>query len=120
MANDWNYIPIFKDNIELMAELSNEEFGTLVRAAMCELPCDNRPEGFTDIMYMSYKMLVSQVNRVYRERETRIKVKKDRTDKYRRRDRNDDKPRDNYQSDDIDPDEALRIALERSFGEDEE
>ena len=29
-------------------------------------------------------------------------------------------PRDKYQSDDIDPEEALRLALERSFGSDED
>ena len=114
MANGWNYVPIFKDNILLMSELSNEEFGTLVRAAMSDVPAESRPEGFSDLMYMSYKVLISQVERVYREREARINAKRS------RRSRGKDSggvPMDKYQSNDIDPDEALRIALERSFGD---
>ena len=120
MANDWNYVPVFKENSLLMAELSNAEFGMLVRAAMCDVSAESRPDGFTDIMFMSYKVLMSQVERVYRERESRIKAKKERAAK--RQDRKADSysaPKDKYQPDGTDPEEALRIALERSFGEEE-
>lgn len=114
MANDWNYVPIFKDNILLMSELTNEEFGILVRSAMSGVSAEARPDGFSDLMYMSYKVLMSQVERVYREREARINAKRSRRLKGKD---SGGVPMDKYQSGDISPDEALRIALERSFGD---
>ena len=120
MANDGNYVPVFKENGILMAELSNAEFGALVRAAMLDVPAESRPEGFTDIMYMCYKVLTSQMERVYREREARIEAKKARAAKKRDGKASRAVPKDKYQPEDIDPEEVMRLALARSFGDEEE
>ena len=116
MANEWNYIPVFKDNVILMQELSNEDFGILIRAALNGVPTDKKPEGFSDVLFMLYKLFMSQVERVFAEREARINAKKEKRSAYRGKQTT---PKNHYQPDGTDPEEALRLALERSFGEEE-
>ncbi len=116
MANEWNYIPVFKDNAILMKELSNEDFGILIRAAINGVPTDKKPEGFSDVLFMLYKLFMSQVERVFAEREARMNAKKTKQTNYRERQTS---PKNHYQPDGIDPEEALRLALERSFSEED-
>jgi hypothetical protein len=113
MKNEWNYIPVFKDNAVLMKELSDEDFGRIIRAAITDCPTDRIPEGFTDVLFMFYKIFMSQVERVFAERESRIYGKKQ--SGYRQK-----APAPNDKYSEIDPEEALRLALERTFGDDDE
>jgi hypothetical protein len=113
MTHEWSYIPVFKDNGVLMQELSDADFGRIIRAAINGIPTDKRPEDFSDSLFMLYKIFMSQVERVFSERESRMRAKRE-----RRESRNKQKPSNSYQPDGIDPEEALRLALERSFGED--
>ena len=111
MKNEWSYIPVFKDNAVLLKELSDEDFGRIIRAAITDCPTDQKPEGFSEVLYMFYKIFMSQVARVFAERESRNYGKKQ--SGYTQK-----TPAPNDKYSEIDPEEALRIALERTFGED--
>ena len=113
MKRNWNYLPLFKSTVELMRELRDEDFGKVVRAALSDLPDGTRPEGFSDMLYMLYKYLLLDARKVYERREAKIEAREK-----RKSERQSTKAvKDHYQSDDIDPEEALRLALIRSFGE---
>ena len=56
MKNEWSYIPVFKDNAVLLKELSDEDFGRIIRAAITDCPTDQKPEGFSEVLYMFYKI----------------------------------------------------------------
>ena len=116
MKNEWSYIPVFKDNAFLMQELSDADFGMIIRAALRDCPTDKKPEGFTDALFMFYKLFMSQVERVFAEREARMKAKKEKQAEKNKK----ATPKNSYQPDEIDPEEALRLALLSSFGDEDE
>lgn len=117
MPENWNYFPIFKSTERLMAELSDEDFGKIIRAAIVAKKDGRRPEGLSDTLYILYKVIVEEANRVYERRE-----EKELARERRRSSRKGAKAIqiDHYGSDDISPEEALRLALERSFGNEDE
>ena len=115
---DWNYLPMFKNYLFTMAELSNESFGKIIRAAMGAENKESRPAGLIDLEYMMYKTIIDDAERVYAARLEKICAKEKR--KSERNNSRPSVPQDKYQSNDISPEEALRLALERSFGDDEE
>ena len=110
MSEPRTYFPIFYSFDAITAELSAEDFATIVRAALRKVPVDKRPEGFTDLQYITYKMLVDSAERVW---STSKKTGGDERHKK-------SPPKNSYQPDEIDPEEALRLALKRSFGDEED
>ena len=117
MLKDWNYIPLFTSYRFTMAELSNESFGQIVRAALKAEDMETRPDGLSDLEYMMYKIIIDDAERVYSMRLEKKRAKEKRISERRS---SGAVPKDKYQPEGTDPEEALRLALEREFGEDEE
>jgi len=117
MLKDWNYLPLFTSYSFTMKELSNESFGKIVRAAMKAEDMESRPDGLSDLEYMMYKIIIDDAERVYSMRLEKKRAKEKRTGE---RKTSRVVPKDKYQPEDTDPEEVLRLALEREFGEDEE
>ena len=116
MLKDWNYLPIFKSYLYTLSELSNEAFGKIIRAAMSAEDKDSRPEELSDLEYMMYKIVIDDAERVF---ETRLEKKRAKANRKSGNNVAAKAQKNHYQPDGSDPEEALRIALERSFGEEE-
>ena len=121
IKNDWNYIPFFRDTISRMSELTDEEFGRVARAVATADDFNARPEGLNDKLYMMYKIIVGEAMRVYSYRTEKREAMEKRRQARRKADAKSTPQKGSrqasYSPDDIDPDEALRLALLRSFGE---
>ncbi len=116
MLKDWNYLPVFKSYRYTMSELSNEAFGKIIKAAICAEDKDSRPEDLNDLEYMMYKTVIDDAERVY---EARLEKKRAKANRKSGKNGAKKAPKNHYQPDNIDPDEALRLALARSFGEED-
>ena len=104
------YFPLFPSMDKITEELSNEDIGVIIRAIWRGVPTDKRPEEYTVLQFMAYKMLVDSAERVWNS--LRKKPSYNQGGKQ-------SAPKNHYQPDGSDPEEALRLALERSFGEEE-
>ena len=127
MTQQWNYIPIFKTTIASSRELTDEDFGKIVRAVADSTDLTERPQGFSDLQYMFFKVLADDAMRVYAIRESREaqKARRKKAGGASSTSRTACKPAEKktgYRppdlNDEIDPDEAFRRAIARSFGED--
>ena len=127
MTQQWNYIPIFKTTIASSRELTDEDFGKIVRAVADSTDLTERPQGFSDLQYMFFKVLADDAMRVYAIRESREaqKTRRKKAGGTSSTSRTAGKPaekktgyRPQDLNDEIDPDEAFRRAIARSFGED--
>ena len=112
MSESKAYFPLFPSMNNITSELTNEDLGIVIRAIWDNLPTDKRPEGYTVLQFTVYKMMIDCAERVWGSARKKAPS-------YYQGGRQ-SMPRDKYQSDDIDPEEALRLALERSFGSDED
>ena len=117
MNDEWNYIPVFKNTVISMQELSDDELGKVLRALVADVERKERPSGFSDMLYIMYKIMADDANRVYDLRKKKIA---ERTKRSKDKKKSSATQNRSFPGDEIDPEEALRLALERSFGDDGE
>ena len=112
MSEQRAYFPLFPSMDKITEELTDEDLGIVIRAVMRGVPTDKRPEGYTVLQFMAYKMMVDSADRVWnspRKKNSSYGYGQNKKPVY-----------DKYGSDEIDPEEALRLALERTFGDDDD
>lgn len=108
------YMPIFYNTLELTAELSDEEFGIVIRALLTKLGNDlPREESMPVKLKIAYNYMLDAAKRII-ERENSGSQKS-----FAKKDKAEKEPFPVKRYGNFDPREAFEKALERSYGKKE-
>lgn len=110
------YFPLFYEYLELTETLTNAEFGRLVRLLLSSVGGKLDKDEIQPKLRLPYSFMMDSAMRVFgRQKETSDRFREMANKRWEKEKGGKKKPHDNYS--DTDPDEAFRLALERSFGD---